>query len=251
MAGSDSADEVTGDALPEPDAVCDGGDLDCGSGLLLIIRKAMTPLDPGGILEVRSRESSVREDLPAWCRMVGHTLVASAPAENRYTHYAIAKKGADRELSGDLEEARNFRWRVRARWHEGMQAKVFVRNHTVVVGQPASFDTEDAAPSAVEVLLSSLAGCLAVGFQWRLSQRGIEVHDLEVSLSSGCDNILVFLGVEEEGHPGLAGIEGKLFVDAEAEPEVLEEVWRETLNRSPVAQSLVRSIPVTVEVRKA
>ena len=29
-----------------PDAICDGGDLDCGSGLLLII--AMQPLPPGG-----------------------------------------------------------------------------------------------------------------------------------------------------------------------------------------------------------
>jgi hypothetical protein len=48
-----------------PDAVCDGGDLDCGSGLLLIIREAMQPLPSGGLLEVRSREISVKEDLPA------------------------------------------------------------------------------------------------------------------------------------------------------------------------------------------
>ena len=61
--------------LPPPDAVCDGGDLDCGSGLLLIIRNAMAPLAAGGVLEVRSRERSVREDLPAWCRMVGHGLL--------------------------------------------------------------------------------------------------------------------------------------------------------------------------------
>ena len=47
-----------------PDAICDGGDLDCGSGLLLIIRNAMQPLPPGGVLEVRSREISVKEDLP-------------------------------------------------------------------------------------------------------------------------------------------------------------------------------------------
>ena len=37
-----------------PDAVCDGGDLDCGSGLLLIIRDAMSPLPAGGVLEVES-----------------------------------------------------------------------------------------------------------------------------------------------------------------------------------------------------
>ena len=30
--------------MENPKAVCDGGDLDCGSGLLLIIKKAMDPL---------------------------------------------------------------------------------------------------------------------------------------------------------------------------------------------------------------
>ena len=50
---------------PIPDAMCDGGDLDCGSGLLLIIRHAMEPLPSSAVLEVRSREISVKEDLPA------------------------------------------------------------------------------------------------------------------------------------------------------------------------------------------
>ena len=33
-----------GEIMENPKAVCDGGDLDCGSGLLLIIKKAMDPL---------------------------------------------------------------------------------------------------------------------------------------------------------------------------------------------------------------
>nr|HMQ24229.1 osmotically inducible protein OsmC [Planctomycetota bacterium] len=65
----------------QPDATCDGGDLDCGSGLLLIIRSAMAPLPPSGVLLVKSREVSVKEDLPAWCRMVGHHLLAETPAD--------------------------------------------------------------------------------------------------------------------------------------------------------------------------
>ena len=53
----------------------DGGDLDCGNGLLLLIRTHSDPLPRGGLLEIRSTEISVDEDLPAWCRMTGHTLV--------------------------------------------------------------------------------------------------------------------------------------------------------------------------------
>ena len=63
------------DAGWKPDASFDGGDLDCGNGLLLLIRKHIDPLPRGGLLEIRSREISVREDLPAWCRMTGNELV--------------------------------------------------------------------------------------------------------------------------------------------------------------------------------
>jgi len=54
----------------------DGGTLDCGSGLLLLIRQHIDPLREGELLEIRSAEPSVREDLPAWCRMTGNELVS-------------------------------------------------------------------------------------------------------------------------------------------------------------------------------
>jgi 5-methyltetrahydropteroyltriglutamate--homocysteine methyltransferase len=60
----------------EPDASFDGGDLDCGNGLLLLIRQHIDPLLPGQLLEFRSTEISVEEDLPAWCRMTGNELVS-------------------------------------------------------------------------------------------------------------------------------------------------------------------------------
>jgi len=56
-------------------AVCDGGRLDCGGGLLIAIRRAMSSISIGEVLEVRSLERSVGEDLPAWCRMAGHDLL--------------------------------------------------------------------------------------------------------------------------------------------------------------------------------
>lgn len=63
-----------------PDAVLEGGDLDCGSGLLLLIRGAIDPLRPGQLLEIRSTETSVDEDLPSWCRMTGNELVSWSKA---------------------------------------------------------------------------------------------------------------------------------------------------------------------------
>jgi 5-methyltetrahydropteroyltriglutamate--homocysteine methyltransferase len=59
-----------------PDARFDGGDLDCGGGLLLLIRQHIDPLPRGGLLEILSNERSVKEDLPAWCRLTGNELVS-------------------------------------------------------------------------------------------------------------------------------------------------------------------------------
>lgn len=234
---------------PTPDAVCDGGDLDCGSGLLLIIRNAFQPVPPGGVLEVRSREISVKEDLPAWCRMVGHTIVTTEDAPNEYTHYFLRKKGDDVDLEGDLEQARSYAWRVRARWTGGMRAKVFARNHSWSTGQPASFDTEDAVPSAIEQLLGAVASCLVVGFQWRASKEGIAIDDLEVSLSARAENILTFLGVEDEGSPGLSRVEGKFYVRSDGDEERLEQLWEETVRRSPVTQTLLGEAVVEIEFK--
>lgn len=239
-----------GPPFPRPDAVCEGGDLDCGSGLLLIIREHLEPLRAGGVIEIRSREISVKEDLPAWCRLVGHALLGVRPGEGGSSSYFVRKQAADEGLVADLETAKSFVWTARVRWTEGMQARVFVRNHSLTVGQPASFDTADQAPSAVEYLLAALGGCLAVGFRWRARRRGIEVRNLEVSLKAGSENILVFLGLSDEGHPGLRGVEALLYLDADGEDEPLKALWEETLLRSPVAQSLVRQVPVHSELRR-
>jgi TusA-related sulfurtransferase/uncharacterized OsmC-like protein len=234
-----------------PAAMCDGGDLDCGSGLLLIIRNAMDPLRSGEVLEVRSRDVSVKEDLPAWCRMVEHEMLATQPGESGSTSYFIRKKGADAVLKQDLDQARNYVWRARVRGQGGMGAEVFVRNHSFAVGQPASFDTADKAISAVEYLLGSLGACIAVGFQWRASQRGITVRNLEVSLQARAKDILMYLGLEDAGNPGLSEVRVVVYVDADAEPEPLGELLAETIRRSPVTQTFQNAVPIHAEIRKA
>ena len=60
----------------EPDASFDGGDLDCGGGLLLLIRRHIDPLERGGLLEILSTDSTVEIELPAWCRLTGNELVS-------------------------------------------------------------------------------------------------------------------------------------------------------------------------------
>lgn len=79
----------------EPHASFDGGDLDCGNGLLLLIRKHIDPLDVDQLLEIRSTDSSVEEDLPAWCRLTGNSLV-SRTRSGPIRSYLVRKKSSIR-----------------------------------------------------------------------------------------------------------------------------------------------------------
>ena len=234
----------------QPDAVCDGGNLDCGSGLLLIIRKAVNAVPPGGVLEIRSTEISVREDLPAWCRMTRNPYLGWAP-DPTHNKYFVRKGGsAQPEAVAADQQARDYRWQCRVRWSGALQCKVYCRNHSWDVGQPASFDVQDTAPSAVEYVLGALGACLAMGFQIHASRRGIQVEGLEISLSGQIENIFVFLGVEQEGHSGFRAITGTLYVQADADEEILADIWRHTLAASPVTNTLARPVTMDIALRQ-
>ena len=239
----------------EPVAVCEGGDLDCGNGLLLIIRKAIDPLAPGEVLEIRSRERSVREDLPAWCRMVKHDLIAVVD-QRTHTSFMVQKGGAsptgtdETPLGDDLAKARSFVWSVRARPDGEGRCQIYARNQSFAVGQPVDFGVGrgDAPLSAVEHLVGSLAACLLVGYQVHASRRGVELDELELSLRANLDNPLVYLGLEDEGSPALAKVTGTLYVSADAEEAVLRELWATTLARSPIAATLRPSVALDVKL---
>ena len=82
----------------QPDVSFDGGDLDCGNGLLLLIRKHIDPLPRGGLLEIRSSEISVDEDLPAWCRLTGNELL-SWTKQDEQRSFLVAKGNFSERVS--------------------------------------------------------------------------------------------------------------------------------------------------------
>ncbi len=228
--------------------VCDGGNLDCGSGLLLIINKAMTAVPEGDILEIRSTEISVKEDLPAWCRMTQNPYLGWRPSEN-HNKYFVRRGAGGKKPDDDYRKAREYVWRTRVGWNGGMLTKVFCRNHSWSAGQPASFDLKDDAPSAVEYLLGALGSCLAMGFQIRASRRNVEIEQVEISLNGKIDNIFVFLGSETNGHSGFKAISGEAYVKSDAAPELLEQLWRETLAASPVLNTLTHNADVSIGMK--
>jgi uncharacterized OsmC-like protein/TusA-related sulfurtransferase len=233
--------------MRNPHAVCDGGDLDCGSGLLLIIKKAMDPLLSGQILEVRSREKTVQEDLPAWCRMVEHQYLGSERGENT-VRYFICKGSEQAELAQDLQAAKGYQWSVRAQGEKDLTAKIHSRNHTLLAGQPADFSPTVNAPSAVDYLLASLGACLTVGFKALASRRNVEIDNVELILKGGMENVLFHLELEDEGSPKINSITGTFYVLSPESEGVLEEIWCQTLARSPIYQTLKHGTDIQIKL---
>src|SRR5579863_2409546 len=97
--------EPTQQHAHRPDASFDGGDLDCGNGLLLMIRKNIDPLQRGGLLEILSTDSSVKEDLPAWCRMTGNELVSLVEQGKQRSYLVCKGPMAERAAAGGGQSA--------------------------------------------------------------------------------------------------------------------------------------------------
>jgi tRNA 2-thiouridine synthesizing protein A len=73
------------------DAKTDLAELGCGD-LVMAMMKAIKPLEPGQVIEVIATDLGAVNDIPAWCRVTGHELLAG-PSGNDGNTYLIRKKG--------------------------------------------------------------------------------------------------------------------------------------------------------------
>jgi uncharacterized OsmC-like protein len=138
----------------------------------------------------------------------------------------------------------------RVRWAGGLQFKVHVRNHTFMVDEPTHLTGEDESPNSVEYVLGAYGACLATGFVWNATRRGITVRNMEVALESTQNNAFTFIGIDPEGqgHSGLEVITAKLYIQANADEATIREIWEHTLKTSPVGNSLSRIVTIKPEL---
>jgi len=137
---------------------------------------------------------------------------------------------------------------ARVRWLDRLKFRAYVRNHQFEVDEPTHLAGDNANPTSMEYVLGALGTCLATGFVFNATQRGIAIGNLEVALESTQQNYLVFLGLGTEGHPGFDRMTAKLYVQADADPAQLQELWEHTLKTSPVGNSLSRTVTLTPEI---
>jgi uncharacterized OsmC-like protein len=160
----------------------------------------------------------------------------------------VAALQAALKAVGGQPEAPVASKRARVRWLDRLKFRAYVRNHQFEVDEPTHLAGDNANPTSMEYVLGALGTCLATGFVFNATQRGIAISNLEIALESTQENYLVFLGLDTERHPGFDQVTAKLFVQADADPAVLRELWEHTVGTSPVGNSLARAVTLTPEI---
>lgn len=74
--------------MKEPDTIYDAGDMGCGE-LVLELKFRFAEMQGGQMMKLIAYDAGAPEDLPAWCRMTGHSLIKEAHPE-----YWIEKKSS-------------------------------------------------------------------------------------------------------------------------------------------------------------
>ena len=62
----------------EFDEVYDAVDRGCGD-FIIDLKAEMRTLAPGSVLMIASRDAGAPVEIPAWCRLTGHALLAAHP----------------------------------------------------------------------------------------------------------------------------------------------------------------------------
>lgn len=230
-----------------PDHIFDGGEMDCGSGLILLIRQNMLQVPAGGVLEILSTEPTVTSELPPWCRMAGHVHLQSTEVNSGQWRHRV-RRGEDvgseaAELKSDEDKAKSFQWRLRARRSSRNTTTVYSRSLSWKTGASIDFDKSGENPSAVELLLGALLSDVISTFAVRCSQTSIAIDDLEATVNGTLHNSLAALGIEA-GDSSLASIALVMYVTSPAPEHDLRDAWEKSLGCAPVAQTLLKACEI-------
>lgn len=126
---------------------------------------------------------------------------------------------------------------ARVRWVDGFHSQAYSRGtEPNTYDEPEWLGGRDRAMAASEALLGAIGGCIATGFAANAALREVEIHELEIKVEGEMD-IPSFLGLGD-GDSGYEEIRVEIYVDCEADGELLEEIAFRAVDLSPVVNTI-------------
>jgi uncharacterized OsmC-like protein len=98
----------------------------------------------------------------------------------------------------------------------------------------------------VEALLGALGASLATAYATQAARAGLEVDDIELTVTGRVHNILAHLGLEE-GDPSFADIEVKCYASTMDDEDAARREFETVVARSPIAATLKKAAKLTIK----
>lgn len=147
----------------------------------------------------------------------------------------------------DNPQAGHTQWSSVTTWKGGFRCHNAIRDHEVDMDEPEQLGGTDTAPNMVEQVLAAYGSCLTVGYTLNAAVRGITVRELRVEVDGDLD-LAGFFGLSDGVPAGFSGIRARVYIDAEASDEELEQLHHHVLKTSPVGSILERPLNVETEL---
>lgn len=120
------------------------------------------------------------------------------------------------------------------------------RRHQIDADEPLEVLGSDTAPNPQELLFSAIGSCLTAVYAGQASLLGITLRSMRVSLRGTLDMRGVLLLAEVP--PGYPEVQCRVFVDADATPEQIQELHTRALAASPNLYHLTVAIPARTQL---
>ncbi len=166
------------------------------------------------------------------------------------------------ELIKEKPEIARFKFRATNKWFDGTHNRATVKDfygagEEDATREPMVFELDEPpvllgknlGTNPVEYLLVALSGCLTTSLIAHASAKGIEIKGVESRYEGDLD-LRGFLGLSEDVKVGYENIRVYFKIDADVSEEQKEELIRMAQKYSPVFNSIVNPVPVSVHLEK-
>ncbi len=135
-------------------------------------------------------------------------------------------------------------------WEGGLRVNSKVRNFSLAFDEPPSLGGQDTAPNPVEVMLSSLLGCLSITTCVVASEKKIPFEGIDITVEGDLDP-RGMMGQYDTVRPGMLAIRYVIKIKGNLSDEQLNILLNEVEKRCPVSDTLKNGTVLSGTLMKA
>ena len=145
-------------------------------------------------------------------------------------------------------EKGKFTFKTSTVWQDGSISKTKARNFEVITDEPEPLGGKDSGIDPIELLLGSVATCVAIGFATQAARRGIDLKDFHIEAEGDID-VRGYFGLEG-ARPGFQNVRYTISVKSDASEEELKEILKIAESTSPMFDNVSRGVPISSQLIK-